>query len=171
LDIPLYWGQVGTFIPGVTQRSQVTVKIGLQVDSVTFSYSPSNRIFTNSVATTSPIQLAYTGYYDLKPVRIWRCFQPTPGDANSLGATPLFGGRVNSCEVGRDWIKFTVNSFLDVLNQKIPANVIENTNPLASYAGAKPPAGFSNIPRFLTINPSTNSVLTLQCLNFPGHIF
>src|ERR1035438_7197129 len=110
-DRPLYWGMVGTFIPGVTQRDKIATKIGLEVDSIGFSYSPTNRDFiTNSIQGTSPIKLAYEGYYDLKPLKIWRTFMPTDGDANSLGATPYFGGRISSSVTGRDWIKFTANS-------------------------------------------------------------
>ena len=39
--------------------------------------------------------------------------------------------------IGRDKISFTVSSFLDVVTQKVPANVIESTSTLASYTGAK----------------------------------
>jgi hypothetical protein len=163
---------VGTFIPSVTQRDKIATKIGLEVASVGFSYSPSNRDFiTNSIQGTSPIKLAYEGYYDLKPLKIWRTFMPTDGDANSLGATPYFGGRISSSVTGRDWIKFTANSFLEVINQKVPANVIENTNPIASYAGAHPPPGFSTIPTFKVVTGSDQQVLILDCINFPGHIF
>src|ERR1035441_2183765 len=77
-DKPLFWGMVGTFIPSVTQRDKIATKIGLEVASVGFSYSPSNRDFiTNSIQGTSPIKLAYEGYYDLKPLKIWRSEEHT----------------------------------------------------------------------------------------------
>src|ERR1039458_4526952 len=168
---PLLWSPFGVFVQGVTGRSSVSMKVGLEVDTFTFSYSPRNRSFLPNVNQTSPIKLAYEGYYDNKDFRMWRVFMPTKGDADTWGAMPMFGGRITGASTTPTTIDFTVTSFLDVINQKVPSNVIENTNVIASFAGAKPPAGFATIPQFSVFAGSTNDVLYLDCTNFAGHIF
>jgi hypothetical protein len=87
---------------------------------------------------------------------------PTPGDADTFGCSELFGGRVASTEVMRGEIVFTVNSFLDVVNQDVPSNVIELTNTLAAYRAATPPAGYSQVPQFTVVSASTK-VVTGRC--------
>src|SRR5258707_6259105 len=49
---------------------------------------------------SSPYQLSQMGFWDNWPVRVWTAYMPTKGDANTYGASELFGGRVarNSSE-------------------------------------------------------------------------
>ena len=179
-SIPLTWCGM-TFAPaavgilardiGGGSRVQVQSKIGLDVIQVDVEYSPANVTFANDIIRTSPLQKAALGYYDNWRVRIWRCIMPTAGDATTLGCYELFGGRVGGSEIDQLKIKWSVESWTAVLDQKVPGNLIENTNILASYAGAKPPAGFSTIPRFSVAAGSTASVLLLDCTSTPGHIF
>jgi Uncharacterized conserved protein (DUF2163) len=166
----LTWGP-GTFPPAVISRGTVTTKIGLDVATLDLTYSPANRTITQDTRTTSPLHLAQYGFYDNWRVRIWRVIMPTPGDCNTFGAYELFGGRIANSAVDRLKMVCKVNSWLDVLNQKVPANIIENTNVLASYAGAHPPPGFSSIPRFSVAAGSDETVLILDCTSTAGHIF
>lgn len=168
----LTWGP-GTFPPAVISRGSITTKIGLDVATLDLTYSPANRIITQDTRTTSPLHLAQHGFYDSPPwrVRIWRVIMSTPGDCNTFGAYELFGGRIANSAVDRLKVVWKVNSWLDVLNQKVPSNVIENTNVLASYAGAHPPSGFSTIPRFSVAADSDETVLILDCTSSAGHIF
>ena len=148
-EAPLLWPCWGLFQPAVISRSAVTSAIGFQVNSLDLSWSPALSPFTQNVATTSPYQLAQAGFYDNWRVRVWTVYMPTPGDANTFGCSELFGGYIAESVIERGKIQFTVNSFLDiVLNQSIPNNVIELSNTAASYTGATPPKGFSNIPQF-----------------------
>jgi hypothetical protein len=165
-DSPLSWPAWGTFKPAAVKRGQVTSQIGLKVDSLDVTWSPKLTAFGTSVATANPYQLAQTGFYDNKTVRLWRCVMPTPGDANTFGATPWFGGRVADTEISRGSIKFTVNSFLDVVNQKIPPNVIEASNLLAEYSGNVPVLADveTTIPTFTVVAPSNANVILGQCL-------
>jgi hypothetical protein len=169
-DRPLTWGP-GTFGVDNVSRSGVSTKIGLDVVSLEVTWSPSNHVFTQSLATTSPYQLAQMGYYDNWPVHIWRLVMPTPGDVSTYGAYEVFGGRVAACRIDPLKIVFSVNSWTEVLQMKVPANVIDNANVLGSYTGAHPPAGFATIPTFNVIQGSTNNVLILDCINFPNTIF
>lgn len=170
-EAPLVWRPRGTFLPAVITRSTVTSQIGLQVDTMDVAYAPANKSFTDSVVDTSPLQLAQIGFYDNWPIRVWRVIMPKFGDADSIGAYVLFGGRVAQTVVDEQKIVFTINSFLDVVNQQIPANVIESTNVLASFAGAHPPTGFATVPQFTVFADGTQTVIDGDCTNFAGHIF
>lgn len=167
-ESPLRWTPKGTFQPARLKRGTVSTKIGCEVSALDLEYSPRlPASFAASVAAASPYQLAQAGFYDNWKVRVWRTIMPTPGDADTIGAYELFGGRIGSTEIARGKIKWNITSFLDVVNQKIPPNVIENTSTLASFKGATPPPGLSRIPQFNVIDGSTNDVLILDC-TFPS---
>lgn len=96
------------------------------------------------------------------------------GDANSFGASELFGGRVAQTAIERGLIKFTINSFLDVLNQQVPLNVIERLNTLAAFQGARPPAGLSVVPQFNAVPvDGLDDILVIGNCTYPtpGQIF
>lgn len=142
------------FDPAVITRGKVKSAFGLSVDPLEVTWNPRLQNFGTTVATASPLQLAQTGYYDNKSVRVWTAYLPTPqsgsyvypGDCNTFGCSQLFGGRIADTKIGRNSIKWTVNSFLDVVNQNVPLNCIEMTNPVAAFSGATPPSGFSTVP-------------------------
>jgi hypothetical protein len=158
-ESPLLWSAWGTFQTTVITRGNVKSAIGLEVESLDLTWSPKNDVLTTSIATASPYQLARLGYFDNKRVRVWRCVMPTPGDANTFGAYELFGGFIGEVEPTLGSIKFSINSYLYVLNQKVPTGVIEVTDTLASYTGFTPPHGFSVIPQFGIFAGTTANVL------------
>lgn len=171
-ESPLLWSLWGTYQPGNFERGEVACKTGLEVVTVSLRWSPSNITVTNDVSTTTPYQLARIGYYDNWPVRIWTAYMPTAGDANTWGASELFGGRVSECTVERGAINFTINSFLDVVNQYVPTNTIELLNTVASWRGAVPPAGLSVVPYFTVYTGSSTTQVYGDCTSpTPGQIF
>ena len=155
-ETDLSWPIWGTFKRTVITRGTVSAKVGLEVATLEVTWSPQQTNLTQNTQTANPRQLAQFGFYDNMPVRVWRAIMPTPGDANTFGAFELFGGTIADSVVDRASIKFTVNSFLAVIDQKIPPNVIEITNMLANYRAATPPSGFTVIPQFATVAGSTN---------------
>ena len=158
-ESPLLWSCWGTFLTTVIKRGPITSKIGLEIESLDLTWSPLNDVVTTSIATASPYQLAGMGYYDNKRVRVWRCVMPTPGDANTLGAFELFGGYIGQVTPTRGSIQFSVNSYLYVIDQKVPSGVIEVTNTTASYTGGTIPPGCAAIPQFAIFAGSTPTVL------------
>lgn len=168
---PLNWGPWGTFQPSALKRTGITSQVGLKVDSMTVTWSPPLTAFGTTIATANQYQKAQTGFYDNWNMRIWRAVMPTPGDCQSYGATPWFGGRVSSTEIGRQYIKFTIQSYLDVVNQQVPPNVIENTNTLAGYVGATPVLADSetNVPTFTVVAPSSATVILGDCIQPTAH--
>jgi hypothetical protein len=156
-ETPLLWPAWGTFYPAVIKRGTVTSKVGLEVQSLSLTWTPPNSAYTQTVSNANPYQLAKLGFYDNWLVRVWTVYMPTPGDASTFGASELFGGRIADSKIGRGSIAFTVNSFLDVVNQQVPTNVIELTNSAAAYTAATPPRGFTHIPQFNVIQGSSNT--------------
>ena len=170
----LSWPVWGTFNSSVIERDTVTSQVGLQVDSLSVTWHPPLTAFGSSIASANPYQKAQLGVYDNWRVRVWRCVMPTAGDANTYGACEWFGGWINDSEIGRGYIKFTVASFLSVVNQKIPPNVIEASNAYASYTGAFPsaPDGETQVPTFVVVAPSNTNQILGQCTGpSPGSIY
>ena len=167
---PLY-SLYGLFNPAVIERETVKTAIGVDVQTLSLDWHPIHTDYITDLTLAGPYQLASTGFYKDWPVRIWKCYMPTPGDAVTYGCTELFGGRIGATTTVRGTISFTVNSFLDVINQKIPSGTITITNTLANTYGATPPVGFSTIPQFSIIEGSTNTTLICNCTTSSGHIF
>jgi hypothetical protein len=156
-ESPLSWPHWGVFQSAVIARDTVTSAIGLNVESLAVTWSPKPSAFAATISAANPFQLARMGYYDNWRVRVWTVYMPTPGDANTFGCSELFGGRIADTTLDRGVIKFSVNSFLDVVNQMVPNNVIELLNTAAAYAGATPPPGFAHVPQFDVIDGSTTT--------------
>lgn len=145
-------------VSGDKPRQDVTVNVdSLQATTI------------KSIGTSTVYQLAQVGYYDNWRVRAWTVYMPTPGDANTYGASELFGGRVADTTIERGDIKFKVSNFLDVVNQKVPTNIIELLNTAAAYAGATPPPGFSHIPQFNVVTGNSTTVVEGDCTNIGPH--
>ena len=162
-ESPLSYPIWGTFCPDVIKRGTVSSKIGFEVSSLSLEWSPKNPgPVTQNIETANPYQLAQAGIYDNWPVRVWTVYMPTPGDANTFGASELFGGRVSNVSVQRGKITFDVTSFLDVVNIEVPTNVIELSNTAAGYAGATPPPSFPSIPQFDILIRSTQQTIVCQ---------
>ena len=162
---PVLYNPWGTFHPAVITRDSIACKVGLSIQQTSLTWTPGNLDFTASVATASPLQRARAHLYDYVPVRIWKCFMPTPGDANTLGCCEWFGGRVADVSIARNGLVFTVSSFLDVVTQKVPANVIESTSTLAGYTAASLVAGETSQPTFVTYIGSSNTNVIADCLS------
>lgn len=176
-EAPVQYDPWGVFQPAVINRDSVAAKIGLEVQKTTVSWTPGNLQTGNTIATANPLQLARIHFYDNWPVRIWKCFMPTPGDANTLGACEWFGGRIGNCTVGRNQVEFSVSSFLDVVSQKVPANVIESTSTLAGYTAATLVAGEASNPTFQVFAGTTTTSIIADCLSptankiYSGNLF
>jgi hypothetical protein len=164
-ESPLSWPCYGVFCNAVIKRGQITSKIGLDVQKCDVTWSP---ILvpdgpSPSIALSTVYELARAGYYDNWPARMWTAYMPTPGDADTLGCSELFGGWIQNLKISRGEVVFTVESFLNAVNQMVPINVIENTNTLASFKGATPPPDLSYIPQFIVKDDggavNTNTIL------------
>lgn len=139
-ESPLMWRPHGLFTHANIQRGTVSCKTGLEVTTLSILWRP-----TPGYSVYSSV---ISGFFDNWPVRVWTAFMPTPGDVETYGCAELFGGRIGNVRIDRAEIEFTINSFLDVINQSLPNQLIELTNPLLAFEPA--PAddwGFPYVPR------------------------
>lgn len=157
-DSDLTWSAWGLFRHDNIVRGSVSSKIGLEVATLEVQWRPANVVFTNDINTTSPYQQAYLGKFDGAIFRSWTAFISGRGDVDTIGAAQLFGGRMGNVTVEGGAIKFTVNSFLDVVNQNIPGAVIESTSTLVGFNGATPPSGSSSVPTFSVVGGTTSAI-------------
>jgi hypothetical protein len=170
-ESPLIWSWWGTFFPGTITRGNVSSKFGFEVASLDVSWSPTKAAFIADIQGTSPYQQAYLGKFDGMTFRSWTVYMPTAGDANTFGASELFGGLIGNQTVQRNLIKFTVDSFLSVVNQDVPGPVIENLNVVAGMKGATPPSGLTQVPTF-SVTTSVPGTINADCLTpTAGQIF
>ena len=166
-EAPVLYRPYGLFSSAVVKRDGVQAQIGLDAQSMAITWTPGASAIasrTANTATASPYQLAAQHFYDNWPVLILRCFMPTPGDADTLGCAVWFGGRVETCKVGRNSLIFNCKSYMDVLTQKVPSTVVETTNTLASTAAVTLPDGDPSIPVFTVHNgPLSETYIIAVC--------
>ena len=164
---PLKWTPWGVFQPtSIPSRGSVKSQIGLEVTTMDFEWAPNNFNFISDVNKTSPYQKAWLGLFDGMVFRSWTCFMPSPGDADTFGAAELFGGRIGNVVVERASIKFTVSSFLDVVNQMVPGSIIESTNTIAGFKGASGPGGSRTVPTFTVTSASASQITGSSGTNY-----
>lgn len=166
-DGPLVWGPVGTFLRSTFTRGKMQSKVGLEVMTMDFDWSPQVAPLGLTIDNANYYQKAQSGFYDNKVFKMWRAVVLPGGDANTRGACELFGGRIGNQQVARGKIKFNVASFLDVIKQKWPLNVVESQNTLANYSGAVPVLsdGETQIPVFSVVPPSSQTTINGQCIS------
>ena len=91
-ESPIVYPPWGTFLPAVVTRDGVTAKVGLDVQSLTITWSPAQQSSTQNTGTASPSQLARLHFYDNWPVRIFKVFLASEGDNVLPPAAAAAGG-------------------------------------------------------------------------------
>ncbi len=165
-DAPLLWRPWGTFLPAaVIKRGTIDCKIGLEVSSLSLTWSPVLAPFGLSTATANIYQRVMIGLFDNKPVRVFRTVMSKLGDCDTYGATQIFGGLISGATIEQGKIVLTVDSYMNALNLLVPPNVIENTNTLAGYRGATPVIVDAEdiVAQFTVVAPSSNTNILAMC--------
>lgn len=158
------------FLPGTgLKRSDVQSKFGLEVQTMDLEWSPPVGSFVSQLQATSPYAQVRLGWFDGLPFYAYTCYMFTRGDADTYGCSELFGGTIGKASLTRGKIKFTIDSFLSVVNQKVPAAVIEQQNSVAQSRGATPPAGAASVPQFNVITTSTAQVIVGDATSPTAH--
>ena len=105
-ESPLLWSAWGTFVllssdaePSKARSDWMTILSDLV---------PRAAPFTRKHVDSQSVSACPDGYYDNWKVRIWTVYMPTSGDANTYGASELFGGRVADTTIERGVIHFQV---------------------------------------------------------------
>lgn len=95
-------------------------KIGVEVDSLVFNVMPG----TSTINGLPFLVSVQRGVFDGAELTLYRAFMPMYGDT-AEGTVIMFAGRVAEIEIGNSQASFTVNSHLELLNQKLPRNLYQ----------------------------------------------
>lgn len=166
-------GIANAFSPAVIRRGTTSFKVGLEVSTLSFEWSPPLGSFTSAIQNANPYQLGQTSFFDNMNFRLWECIMITPGDANTYGACEMFAGTIGNVDVKRNKITFTVNSLLAVMNEMVPSNIIQTSAQLAAYQAGTPPYDNSgdilpSVPLFTAEAGSTQTKLVGFDTNVPS---
>ena len=112
-------------------RGKIVQKLGLEVDTLDVDIFPNATDLVNGLPFLQAIR---RGYFDAAEVLLERAFMSTFGDV-SAGTIVIFAGRMGEIEAGRTAAHVTVNSHLELLNQKIPRGVYQAPCPFTLYDG------------------------------------
>lgn len=105
----------------IFKRSDIVSAIGLEVDELSLDVSAT----LDMMLEGQPWLVAVcAGALDSATVTVQRVFMPTWGDT-SLGAVPIFAGRVADADIDATTAYLTVKSWLDLLNIKMPRNLYQ----------------------------------------------
>lgn|SRR5574337_120489 len=114
-------GQSGPFFGSETanNRFRMHQKLGLEVDSFTFDIIPS----LSQVFGTGFLDAVHTGQFESAGFMVQRAFMEEYGKL--IDTVPLFLGRVGDVSGGESVISFTINSGIELLNQKFPRHTYQ----------------------------------------------
>ena len=177
---PLIWSNVGSFKSAKITHSEIETVIGLEAQAVKIDWSMGTGPYLYASDGTTPIETYLTafreGLFDHGLVRIWRTYMPAPGNANTFGAVMLYQGRIGDVETDSFGVHISCTSVLEVLNRKIPPNLIEDANINAQWLLATNPVmmvvqtGSTN--QLILAKPQVNPAETFAPGYFRyGHIY
>lgn len=95
-------------------------KTGVEVDTLVFDVIPGSASIAG-LAFPSAVQ---KGVFDGAELTLYRAFMPAYGNV-AEGTVIMFAGRVAEIDIGNSLITFTINSHLELLNQKLPRNLYQ----------------------------------------------
>jgi uncharacterized phage protein (TIGR02218 family) len=113
-------GQTGPFFDRTDNKAKCHWKIGTDVDQLVFDVLPGNAQLFGVPFLVAVRNQVFRG----ATMTLDRAFMATYGNT-SVGTVFMFGGRISKVEAGRSIATFTVNSWLDLLNQQFPRNLYQ----------------------------------------------
>lgn len=145
-ESPLRWIPQGTFYPWAVKRGRIPSRVGLEVGDLEVE------LYLRSAAVSSLAASLYSaaqsGTFDNWPIWVWTAYMPTAGDCDTFGCSEAFGGRIGKSTIDRGRIKFECTSFLDVINQSLPNQLVELTNPMFAFEeNPSEDYGFPYVPK------------------------
>jgi len=151
-DVDIYWnsqlysagGTVGPFFDRKDNRALMHQKVGVQVDTLCFDVIPG----TSQVQGTPFLSAVRQGIFDGATLVYSGAYWPLQAWGSPVTPTGIvdkFEGLVAEVDAGRSLATFTVNSFLDLLNQNMPRNLYQSgcVNTLYDPSCTVNPSSFS----------------------------
>ena len=116
---------VGPYFDRTDNKAKLHQKVGVAVDTLTFDVIPG----TSQIQGTGFLQAIKQGIFDGATLVYSGAYWPQGAYANPVtptGVIDKFEGLVAEVDAGRSLATFTVNSFLDLLNQNMPRNLYQS---------------------------------------------
>jgi len=132
-DVPLTFGgntyltasQTGVIFERKGARGKVKWRLGLEVDTMQFDAMPNG----GQVNGKSFFNAVRQGDFDGADFTFMHAYWPSNGGyvatIQPTGVVVMFAGRPAGITWGRSMATFTINSYLDVLNQQLPRNIYQ----------------------------------------------
>ncbi len=175
-DVPLSFGgntyltaaQVGAIFGKKGSRTKIKWQIGVEVDTMEFDVIPNS----GTIGGQYWLDAIKQGVFDSADVTFMHAYWPQQAYTALIlptGVLTMFAGRVAPLTSGRSSTKFTVNSYLDLLNQNLPKNLYQSgcINTLYDTGCTLNPASFVLAGTALT--GSTASILNATIANASGY--
>ncbi len=118
-------GTTGPFFDRTDNKAKMHQKVGVQVDTLSFDVIPGG----SQVQGTSFLSAVRQGIFDGATMVYSGAYWPKGSWTSPViptGTIDKFEGLVAEVDVGRSLATFTVNSFLDLLNQNMPRNLFQS---------------------------------------------
>ena len=158
--------QGGPYFDTSDNKAKLHQKIGPDVDTLVFDMLPGAATVFGAPFATACIQDQFQGA-ELDLDRIYMAGIAGAFDTHPVGFN-VFKGRIGDIDVGRSKITFTVNSWLELLNQMFPRNLIQPgcINNLGDSTCQVNLAGFTNTG---TVQAgSTRAIINSSALPLPN---
>lgn len=112
-------GATGPYFDRKSNKAKLHQKYGVQTDTLVVDVLPGSA----TVFGAPFIQACTSGQFDAALVTVYRVYMDLTGKV--IGGRRVFDGRVAEVDAGRSIVTFTLNSYLELLNQMFPRNVIQ----------------------------------------------
>ena len=151
----------GPYFDRQDTKAKLHAKIGVETDTLQFDVIPG----TATINGEGFLAACHDGIFDNATMSLDRAFMPTYGDVTA-GVLQMFSGRVGEVDVGRSLATFSVNSWLEILNQNLPRNLFQPgcVNNLGDSACQVNIASYST---GLTVNPGSTQAIVNASISLP----
>jgi uncharacterized phage protein (TIGR02218 family) len=149
-------------------RAKMKWRLGVEVDTLQFDVLPNGAQINGQDFNTAVKQ----GVFDGADVTFYHAYWPqqayTPVIAPT-GVVTMFVGRVAPVKAGRVTTSFTINSYLDLLNQNIPRNIYQTRCINTLYDGGCTLNQASFAVSGAVLTGSTASIINATIANATGY--
>lgn len=117
--------QAGAIFERKGSRAKVKWRTGVEVDTLVFDVLPNDGVVNGQTFLSAVRQ----GVFDGADMTFYHAYWPKQSYVSPIvpqGIVTMFAGRAAGIVAGRTLITFTINSYLNLLNQNLPRNIYQS---------------------------------------------
>jgi uncharacterized phage protein (TIGR02218 family) len=117
-------GSIGPYFDRKDNKAKMHVALGLQVDTLVFDVIPASSTINGAPFLTAVRE----GVFDGAELTYLGAYWPAGAYANPViptGTVKKYVGNVAEVDISRNLATFTINSYLELLNQNLPRNLFQ----------------------------------------------